>query len=655
MFNFPSDFPKASFVAQHNTDDSPSICVFNGERYLVSIVLDNSKFHVEIPNRNIVNLSLKDNMIGFQQEGVLVFKNENMSIGRVLGQLASNLDQCPDYDQVGGGILGDFTFKNDGFDLLHIKILPLGDGKVWDGVTRLQGSGLIQHTYMITEVKDGGEKFSSKTATLYFEGIETGILKSTNPFDYTSGLAGRGGAAYNISGVTQYPRAFPANKLSYTADKTGESVYEIIYESLNGLHTRSRGAYDYRPLLPKVTNHYPLNPKVGHAWHGMAAPPDMDVDDSELNNRRILVLPNNDGTPQANISNLTPSDVWDFGAKSSVFFTTQSVTTSGSMESHYNLVSRLTDIHTSGRTINNDISYDPCVLKYERPRNEKEMGKITLRPFLSYYDAVGNMPDKILGEGYMGSVVIEAPDGDKLAPSMAKVAGFLGAMVSCGNAKDTASTLEVVSDFSFEPMNHTDAGLFVRSHTVTHTPSGAGAVVRVYTEEGNFTQTKKYLSANYISKIIPMKYSKNEIFDIVNIYDVTGNRADIKNHLTFEAPCDTKSVVYSYGRNRLLKSMVLLNDVISFNIMGDIGREAGKFISVTMDGKGARTNDETIAKLLGMYLITTVVHEFKFDERTYTNDILGTKQYIDQKPSKVNLTDISNVDPKLLTISPQFT
>jgi len=79
----------------------------------------------------------------------------------------------------------------------------------------------------------------------------------------------------------------------------------------------------------------------------------------------------------------------------------------------------------------------------------------------------------------------------------------------------------------------------------------------------------------------------------------------------------------AWGRNQFLYASVFSNNLISFRLPGSTHRQAGYFIGIDRDG--AVPNSKFDNKLLGIYLIINVKHQFNGNE--YYNDLHCIKTY----------------------------
>ena len=78
----------------------------------------------------------------------------------------------------------------------------------------------------------------------------------------------------------------------------------------------------------------------------------------------------------------------------------------------------------------------------------------------------------------------------------------------------------------------------------------------------------------------------------------------------------------SYGANKLLKSSLFSNMAIEIVIKGQLFRKTGTFFSV--DRQGSYIENQYDSKVLGIYLLTEVEHQF-IGETTYIQRIVGIK------------------------------
>lgn len=633
MFKFPTDFPQYSQVLTEKTNEHTAI--LNDQEYLVSVFLDN-KFDppVEIPVERLVSLTLEDNLIGFKQTGTLVFSNPNLAVQRTLSSVLGSIGVECTVDENDDIDVKDFTFRGEGMDFIHIKIMPI----LHDITQPELQSNIIMHTYCITDVNDGNEVLADKTTTLQLEGVESYIPTNFKLFDFKSGQVGSNPNTSPTSSTKNIKGDF-----ADSVDKTGEVVYDILYKLYYKIFLDT--GYDFRTLLPLVDNYVeptfgqttPLPASDKTVQSSTLQPKDLVVNASELTNRfgkfRASTNSNQDGTLTR--YDARDFDVWDFGHEKSMVYTTMK-----DNENFSSLLKRLTDAHTSKyKGVNNlkgitpskaTDEFDPCILKLQRPKSETDTPSVSLRPFVSYFDMLGDIPNGVKGMGYMDSFVFEAPkETDNTGLGMLK--GMVLPIFSCTDAVESITSDDLVTNFSFTPLSQKDSAKFIRTHVTRYIKGDAYEINMV---DGSFLNTKAYISQNYLTKIIPRRdINADRAFKSMNIIDPNGHKEDINNALTFTSPYQTRSSLVAFGRNRLIKTMLLLNDNISFTVKGEIKRESGQFFGVDLQ-EGSDDRDENYNRLLGVYWGTNVTHEFDFSGKKYTNTLTGVKSYT-HSPSEV--------------------
>ncbi len=118
----------------------------------------------------------------------------------------------------------------------------------------------------------------------------------------------------------------------------------------------------------------------------------------------------------------------------------------------------------------------------------------------------------------------------------------------------------------------------------------------------------------------PLKGDNNKPYPNLPLTDLQ------KENQTFESNFseygESSEIRKSYGSNKLLKSSLFSNMAIEIIIKGQLLRKTGTFFSV--DRQGAYIENQYDNKVLGMYLLTEVEHQF-IDESNYIQRIVGIK------------------------------
>jgi hypothetical protein len=627
-FDFRKRFPVMTNVVSQN--DSVNLYQFNGQDYLVSVFLDNMNDIFEVPNSDLIYIQLIDDMLGFNHTGTVKYKTPNFSSVRFFDKIieAATDEKCT---KLAKGEESSFHFRGSGSEMVHVKLQVMRKNSN-SGKLEEKPNDIIMHTYVVTDVVDSGGELSDKKYTLSMLGIERYILEQYKMKDFVAGSSSR----YISNDILLNMPDHPVNndyedKLNYRADKTGEAIYHIMLLAYKNWSELVGCVIPFTDLLPDIRTSDSTNTQL--------------TGGSVFRQRSLLDLldkSNGGGTPQAvnyrieasdqersvwefatdkdvkKVPKL-PTDFWDFGAPDSCLFTHF-----GKNATSWDVINKYFKVHTSSITtqaltpdgVHND-KYDPCVLRLERSNSAMSRGKVSLRPLVSYFNSVkldGNGNYKTMaGAGWLGEFVFDFKDNTN---SNFDVVTKILKPVFCDD-KPTDN----IKNFVFEPVTPSDAALMFKTHAVNYN-KGTETVTNV--KDGGFENVKEYIGFNYVKPIYHLKEPVNGNYsDLVNIHD-DGTSSDKKNVLEFDCPnTPTISAQIASGRNKALKAFIFMNDALSFTTKGIINRTSGMCFSAITEN--IDKNDKIMNRLSGVYLCSSITHQFNFESNTYTNDMIGVR------------------------------
>jgi hypothetical protein len=136
-------------------------------------------------------------------------------------------------------------------------------------------------------------------------------------------------------------------------------------------------------------------------------------------------------------------------------------------------------------------------------------------------------------------------------------------------------------------------------------------------KDSNATAVRDRFSDIYVS---PLKGDNNKPYPNLPLTNLQ------KENQTFESNFseygESAEIRKAYGVNKLLKSSLFSNMAIELIIDGQLFRKSGTFFSV--DRKGSYIENQYDSKVLGIYLLTEVEHQF-IDDNKYIQRIVGVK------------------------------
>lgn len=620
MFNPSKDFPTSDQVISEG-ENSKNLVTLNGQDYLFAAFLDNGYSTLHLPASYINTLSIVENLNDFNMTGSIEYRDPEYGISSALSRLSNFLDtDCkiknPNDDDPVNDVTN-FVFKGTGGERLHIKLMPISvsDKEDLELNKKFKNEGFcIKHTFVITSVKDQPSPLSAKIYTINFESLVPNILKN-NRFDSfpidrigTSRIEDdfRGGVDISTSFLPNYPSK-GGGKSDASCAKTGEALYYIIYKAL----------YDY--LIDTGFDAIKTLPKINWESGGYV------VDKEEYEKKLIKYVPDETSNDYKKIVlDKLPTDVWDFGPEESLLYTTFD-----GMGTNQILFDRFYNVHVSGKYEDSTqnvtytdlclggFNYQPCLLHLQRGISESDENKITLRPLSSWISNFGKLDGSEVGPEFMDNFIFS---GDSEYTRKGVLGVFKGFIIKKTNICKSSKVKEpvIIDIFSYDFMNPDDSKKFIVPH-ITELESGGnqtGALVF----DGSFENCKLIMAELYVRHMKPDADLKT-LYNMVNI-----ERGSDKNKIRIMSRIPTLTSLIALGRNRLLKNMIFLNDMLTFRVEGSAHRQCGNFFGVDVD-RTSDPNDELLNRLLGCWWVVELTHEIDFRDKTYINQISGSKFY----------------------------
>jgi len=144
-------------------------------------------------------------------------------------------------------------------------------------------------------------------------------------------------------------------------------------------------------------------------------------------------------------------------------------------------------------------------------------------------------------------------------------------------------------------------------------------------KESNATTVRDKFSDVYVS---PLKGDNNKPYPNLPLTNLQKENQSFES--TFSEYGESAEIRKSYGANKLLKSSLFSNMAIELIVPGQVFRKTGTFFSV--DRQGSYIDNQYDSKVLGIYLLTEVEHQF-ISETKYIQRIIGIKTNHFQNPN----------------------
>lgn len=270
-----------------------------------------------------------------------------------------------------------------------------------------------------------------------------------------------------------------------------------------------------------------------------------------------------------------------------------------------NDITYLLSFHISD-TRNNNL---PSLLKKERYTD-----KYNLIPINDYYRGGSGVglasffDTKTIEDFYIGKI---DPSSSGLGKGIPKTLNF-------SSNKANISDYNLIEDYSFVKINAKDLQKYLSTYVVhSNDPRG---FFNSDLKQNNFKSAEKVYSETFL------KSSSNR--QSSSILPTNKLRKDNKSlQHTYVPESMDKFQRKSFGVNKGMLNLFFKNSSITFKARGNTIRQTGKFFTINRaDSNISNSYDNTI---LGKYLITYIIHQFKMG--SYYNTIHGVKPYTNDK------------------------
>jgi len=543
---------------------------FNQLEHEVEIYLDNGSTDEKarrypINPNSIVNLSIEDTMADWAVNGSLsFFYNPEASMGEQderTGQSSSAQTGLYNSDQKSF-----FHFRNDGNDLLRIRIVPKLDDS-----SNLGAAGASNDTFAISDPKHW-------TLSYLF-------------------------SIYDMEDIDLPPGA--QNAASATVKCLKLYFWDSWYQKMitNTMQYSTALSYKADIEADMMSNQY-YNP--GTIYTGQAIKEIIDLSLSQESTQT-----NYSGTPAIDPSLLityTPTaadgEGWDQGA-AKIFYTAPANVTA------YDSLMYVYDKHVSSYEYNN--VNDFSILMKDRGPDATDVGVLELKSVTSFFEKAGNSADSP-GEYQTEHYFLQSYASEKDRATK----HHRGPMSNTGSDKVDMKSLKYnqISNYRFVDMSAlTNTTQFCT--TPVYSFDFKNRQFNVEFKTNSVETARSFMSKNYIGNVYKAG-SDNEKLFLISL-DKDKKSKNIKP--TFSLYGDNKQIRQSSGLQKLLYLGLFHNMAINFRTLGLTSREPGRFISIDKtDGVEDGIFED---KFYGQWFIINIKHVIEAE--LYYNDITAVK------------------------------
>lgn len=540
---------------------------YNQVEYEVELWLDNSggnsiNQRVPINPNSVVNLTIDDILVNWAAQGTLTIMHYPES---------APANQGNGYGQTVQTGRGNYVFRNDGLDLLRVRMIPKlnpSNNKSYSTSDRMFWTlSFLFSIYDREEIDmpQGAQNAagnSVKALKLYFWDCWYQRL-NTRVVQYSTGLSTEAAQDPTLDNGTQ------------GVLRTGKAIKEIIDLGLSeGGVQGALGGY--------------LDSSVGSGF-GLNYPPTADIGED-----------------------------FDIGA-ANIFYTAPAFATA------YDSLQYIYDKHVStasiassptgpqpprgGRPFSNQV-FDFCILRKEKGPTETDVGVLTLKPISSYFQKAGNSQTGP-GEYQIEHFFLQSYAADSA-----------GKLYRAPKGDGSSDTVDITSPgYSYiQNYRFVDIAAITNSQEFCNRPIYSFDYKnRVYNIEYNNNSVmtaRKFITDKYIKELY--KSGEGEELFLINLEE---EKKDLNFKPTFSNDGDNPNIRQSFGLQKLLKIGVFQNACINFRTLGLPFRDSGKFIAIDkIDGVDSGEFED---KFYGQWFIIDIKHIF--ESEIYYNDITAIK------------------------------
>lgn len=545
---------------------------YNQVQYEAEIWLDNSggssiSRRQSVNPNSIINLTINETLANWATQGTITLmyppEAEPGTTSTKYGQTVTTNNA------------GRYVFRNDGLDLLRIRLVPkINPTNVAKSYIVQQDKKFWTLSYLFSiydkeeiDMPQGSLNAAAnnlKALKLYFWDSWFQRL-NTRVIEYSTALSPNASPDFNLDNGN-----FPQGVL-----RTGQAIKEIIEVGLNESPNQTTpGSFIDTSIGGGLGFNYQPTANIG---------PDFDIG-------------------AANIFYTAPAFATAYDSLMYVYnkhVSSAAISTSPQGP----------QLPRGGQPFSNQI-FDFCILKKDKGPTEKDIGQFTLKPVSSIFKEAGNTqtkPGKYQIEHFYiqsyaddsANKILKAPKGDGKS-----------------NTVDiTSPGYSYIQNYRF-----VDIAAVTNSQTFCNRPVYSfdykNRLFNIEFNNNSVFTARKFITEKYITNLY--KQGDGEKLFLVNLED---EKKNLNFTPIFSNDGDNPKIRQSAGLQKLLKIGLFQNTCINFRTLGLPFRESGRFIAIDKI-TGSKTGEHE-DKLYGQWFIIDIKHIFEAE--IYYNDITAVK------------------------------
>lgn len=560
---------------------------FNQVEYEMELWLDNSgggsiNRRLPINPNSVINMTINDTLANWTTQGsiTIMYPPE--------GEPNINTTTYGQTVETGSGR---YVFRNDGLDLLRVRMIPKTNPQSGRSYSTQSDKKFWTLSYLFSiydkeeiDIPQGAINAagtSIKALKMYFwdcwyQRLNTRILQ------YSTSLSNRGTEDTNLD------NGYAPQKVL----RTGQAIKEIIDLGLSQNPNQSSYSLDIGGDIDTSIG--------GGLGFNYSPTPDIGED-------------------------------FDIGA-ANIFYTAPAFTTAyESLVYVYNKHVSSVAISTSptgpqpprgGRPFSNQI-FDFCILKKEKGPNENDIGQLTLKPVSTFFEKAG---DSRTGPGdyQIEHFFLQSYSSDTA-----------GKILKAPKGNGSSNTVDITSPgYSYiQNYRFVDIAPVTNAKEFCNRPVYSfdykNRVLNIEYSNNNVLTARKLMSEKYIDRLY--KEGSGENLFLITLEE---EKKDLNFKPVFSNDGDNPDIRQNVGLQKLLKIGLFQNACINFRTLGLPFRETGRFIAIDKI-TGAETG-EFEDKFYGQWFVIDIKHIF--ESEIYYNDITAIKVHR-FSPSSVSFPD----------------
>jgi hypothetical protein len=267
------------------------------------------------------------------------------------------------------------------------------------------------------------------------------------------------------------------------------------------------------------------------------------------------------------------------------------------------------DLSTEQAITRNDVS----LLLKERGPNELDVGQFVLRPFSKFFEKAGK-DTLVPGEYQIEHFFVQGYGGEARATAMLK------APINQGNNDKV--------DFSSPKFSTITSYRFIDMSALTNTENFTNKPVHSFNfkkrtfniefQNNSVKNARQFINEKYIKPLYKKGSPDNDRLFLITL---NKDKEKLNTRPTFSLYGDLPLLRQTEGLHKLLRTGVFFNTAVNFRVLGLTNREPGRFIAIDKTS-GAESGDFE-DKFYGQWFVINVRHII--ESEIYYNDITAVK------------------------------